>query len=67
MRFLRWLFRTRVRPSERNRIRNLQAVRIDKREDQPGFYLYGDIEFNQRRAKELRDKAQGKDGGHSND
>lgn len=49
---LKALFR--VRPAERNRVVNLQAVRRQQRRDMD----YGDYEFNRRRAADLRRQAQ---------
>ena len=43
---------------EENRVKSLRDVRFDKRVDLPGFYLYGDIEENKRKAAALRAQAQ---------
>jgi hypothetical protein len=60
MKLLRWLFKPRQK--EVNRVRNIQAVRQETREDMPGFWYYGDIEENRRKAAALREQAKHRNG-----
>jgi hypothetical protein len=63
IRWLRQLLKPRVRRKEQNRVASLRAVRVNQRQQLPGFaYDYGDFEENKRRAAELRRKAQKEDG-----